>query len=250
MKEGSLYVHTTGGVATVEFYHPEGNSLPENLLDRLSGAFTSLGEDPKVKSIILKSEKERAFCGGASLSELVSVKSEEESIAFFKGFGNVVSSMIKCPKPIIGRVQGKAVGGAVGLIAACDIALATEAASIRLSELSIGIGPFVVEPVIRHKIGVAATAQMSLQPTQWFNAYWAKEKGLFARVFDNTAELDKEVEILASLWAGYSEKALINIKKILWEGLEDYPTQMEKRARISGSLLLNKTAQQALKKYK
>jgi len=250
MEHGSLFVQTINGIATVEFYHPASNSLPSNLLDRITTAFNNLSDDDNVKVIILKSEKERTFCAGASLEELLSIDNPIDGVAFFSGFGKVVNAMRKCKKPIIGRVQGKTVGGGVGISAACDYVFATEQAAIKLSEISIGIGPFVVEPIIRRKIGVAAVGELALDPTHWKTAYWAQEKGLYAKVFENLSEMDKEVLLFAERLASYSSEAVQNLKRILWEGTENFDTLLSERAHICGNLVLSKTTKKALEKFK
>ena len=250
MEQGSLFVQTVNGIATVEFYHPASNSLPSNLLTRMTKAFDKLSLDNTVKVIILKSEKERAFCAGASLKELLSIDNSTDGVAFFSGFGNVVNAMRKCTKPIIGRVQGKVVGGGVGIAAACDYVFASEHASIKLSEISIGIGPFVVEPVIRRKIGVAAVAELSLDPAHWKTAYWAQEKGLYAKVFEELSEMDSEVQIFAERLSSYSPEAVQHLKRILWEGSEHFETLLNERANICGNLVLSKTTKKALEKFK
>lgn len=249
MEHGSLFVQTVNGVATVEFYHPAGNSLPSDLLTRITKAFNELSDDNDVKVIILKSEKDRTFCAGASLEELLSIDNPTDGVAFFSGFGNVVNAMRRCTKPIIGRVQGKVVGGGVGIAAACDYVFATEHASIKLSEISIGIGPFVVEPIIRRKIGVAAVGELSLDPTHWKTAYWAQEKGLYAKVFENLSEMDDEVQVFAQRLSTYSPEAVQHLKRILWEGSEHFETLLNERANICGNLVLSKTTKQALEKF-
>lgn len=250
MEQGSLYTHVVNGIATVEFFHPAGNSLPSNLLERLCKSFNDLSNDKEVKVIILKSEKEKTFCAGASFDELLLIDNPTDGEKFFSGFGNVINAMRKCAKPIVGRVQGKAVGGGVGLIAACDYALATEQASIRLSEISIGIGPFVIEPAVSRKIGVAAMSEMALNPVMWQNAYWAREKGLYARVFDNLKDLDKEIQIFTEQLTSYATEAVQELKTILWEGTENWDELLSKRAQISGNLVLSKTTKEALQKFK
>ncbi len=250
MESGSLYTHTENGIATVEFFHPASNSLPSNLLNRMVTAFNELSDDNNVKVIILKSEKDRTFCAGASLEELLAIDNPIDGVAFFSGFGKLVNAMRKCKKPIIGRVQGKAVGGGVGIIAACDYAMATEQSSIKLSEISIGIGPFVVEPAIRRKIGVGATAELALNPAMWQNAYWAKDKGLYARVFDSIADLDKETTILSEQLASYAPQAVQHLKKVLWEGTDHWDNLMNERAQICGHLVLSETTKKALQKFK
>ena len=197
MSNGSLYTHIQNNIATIEFGHPASNSFPSELLSRLTTSLNELSTNNDVHVIILKSEGEKAFCAGASFNELVAVSNFKEGKQFFLGFANVINAMRNCSKLIIGRIQGKAVGGGVGLAAACDYCFATEQASIKLSEFTIGIGPFVIEPVVKRKIGLAALSELTLDATSWQNAYWAKEKGLYAKVFETIKELDVEVEILA-----------------------------------------------------
>lgn len=250
MESGSLSIQKDNGIATVQFFHPASNSLPRFLLEKLENSFNELSQDSSVKVIVLKSEKEDVFCAGASFDELLAIENINDGITFFSGFGKVVNAMRKCTKPIIGRIQGKTVGGGVGLIAACDYAMATEKASIKLSEISIGIGPFVVEPVITRKMGVAAVGDLAFNPTMWQNAYWAKEKGLYARVFETLEELDKEVQIVADQLNSYSPEAVQNLKRILWDGTGNWDEVLADRAKICGKLVLSDETKAALKKFK
>ncbi len=250
MSNGSLYTHIQNNIATVEFYHPASNSFPSELLERLTAEFNALSINNEVHVIILKSEKEKAFCAGASFDELVAITNFEEGKEFFIGFANVINAMRKCSKLIIGRIQGKAVGGGVGLAAACDYCFATEQAAIKLSEFTIGIGPFVIAPVVERKIGVAALSELTLDATSWQNAYWAKEKGLFAKVFETHSELDNEVDILASKLASYNPEALNEMKKIVWQGTENWDILLNDRAAISGKLVLSDFTKKALQKFK
>ncbi|MEX1382449.1 enoyl-CoA hydratase/isomerase family protein [Lutibacter sp.] len=250
MSNGSLYTHIQNNIATVEFYHPASNSFPSELLARLATEFNELSLNKEVHVIILKSEKEKAFCAGASFDELVAITNLEEGKQFFLGFANVLNAMRKCSKLIIGRIQGKVVGGGVGLAAACDYCLATEQASIKLSELTIGIGPFVIAPAVERKIGIAALSELTLDATSWKNAYWAKEKGLFAKVFETLSELDNEVDNLATKLASYNPEALNKMKKILWQGTENWDTLLSERAAISGKLVLSDFTKNALQKFK
>jgi methylglutaconyl-CoA hydratase len=250
MSNGSLYTNIQNGIAIIEFYHEASNSFPTELLERLTKAFNELSENKEVQIIVLKSEKEGTFCAGASFNELVAISNLEEGKQFFLGFANVINAMRKCSKIIIGRIQGKAVGGGVGLAAACDYCFATEQASIKLSELTIGIGPFVIEPVVTRKIGVAAFSDLALDATSWKTAYWAKEKGLFAKVFETIKEMDDEVDNLASKISKYNPEALLNLKQILWKGTENWDILLNKRAEISGSLVLSEFTKKALLKFK
>ena len=250
MNSGSIYTHIQNNIATIEFFHPASNSFPSELLQRLTKAFNELSLNSEVKVIVLKSEKEGAFCAGASFDELMSITNFEEGKQFFLGFANVINAMRKCSKIIIGRVQGKVVGGGVGLAAACDYCLATEKASIKLSELTIGIGPFVIEPAVERKLGLAALSELTLDAISWKTAYWAKEKGLFAGVFQTIEELDNEVENLAIKLASYNPEALIEMKKVFWKNTENWDKILEQRAEISGKLVLSDFTKYALQKFK
>ena len=263
MSKGSLYTHIQNNIATVEFYHEASNSFPSELLERLANAFYELNKNNDVHVIVLKSEKESAFCAGASFDELVAISTFEEGKKFFLGFANVINAMRTCSKIIIGRIQGKAVGGGVGLAAACDYCIATQQASIKLSELTIGIGPFVIEPVVKRKIGLAGFSQLTLDAASWQTAYWAKEKGLFASVFqtikekglyakvvETFKELDAEVENMALKLSKYNTKALFELKKVLWEGTENWDELLADRAEISGKLVLSECTKNALQKFK
>lgn len=247
---GSLYIHTENHIATVEFGHPASNSFPSELLERLAKTFNDLSKDEEVRVIILKSEGEKAFCAGASFDELVAITTLEEGKKFFSGFANVINAMRKCTIPIIGRIQGKTVGGGVGLASACDYCMATEAASIKLSELTIGIGPFVIEPAVSRKIGLAAFESLAWDATQWKNAYWAKEKGLYSRVFETIKELDSEVQLLAERIASFNPEATRKMKAALWKGTDEWDTLLAERASISGELVLSEFTKNALQKFK
>ena len=247
---GSLYTKSENHIATIEFGHPASNSFPSELLGRLAQAIDTLSNDTSVHVIILKSEGEKAFCAGASFDELVSITNLEEGKKFFSGFANVINAMRQCKQPIIGRIHGKTVGGGVGLAAACDYCMATEIASIKLSELSIGIGPFVIEPAVSRKIGLAAFEALAWNPTQWKNAYWAKEQGLFTRVFETIAELDKEVELFAEKLASYNPKAVQEMKKTLWKETEHWQKLLIEKAAVSGELVLSEFTKDALSKFK
>jgi len=250
MSNGSLYTHIEKNIATIEFGHSASNSFPSELLSRLTGSLNELSINSNVHIIILKSEGEKAFCAGASFDELVSISNFEEGKRFFLGFANVINAMRSCSKLIIGRVQGKTVGGGVGLAAACDYCFATEQASIKLSEFTIGIGPFVIAPVVERKIGLAAFSELTMDATSWQSAYWAKEKGLFAKVFNSIKEMDFEVEILASKLSKYNPEALKEMKKVLWNGTENWDTLLNEKAEISGKLVLSEFTKKALQKFK
>ena len=248
--KGNLSTIINNHIATIEFGHPASNSFPGELLDRLTNQLYNLSNNDDVRVIVLKSEGEKAFCGGASFDELIAITNLSEGKAFFSGFANVINAMRTCSKLIIGRIQGKAVGGGVGLACACDYVLASEAASIKLSELSIGIGPFVIAPAVERKIGLAALSELTLNPTEWKNAYWAKEKGLYSEVFESIEQLDEAVDKLSDNLASYNPKAIEEMKKTFWEGTEHWENLLFDRAKISGELVLSVFTKNALNQFK
>lgn len=250
LSNGSLYTFIENKIATVEFSHPASNSFPSELLQRLTDELNKLSLNSEVSVIILKSEGEKAFCAGASFDELLQIDNLEKGEKFFSGFANVINAMRKCSKLIIGRIQGKAVGGGVGLASACDYAFATEAASIKLSEFTIGIGPFVIAPAVERKMGVAALAELTIAGHEWQNAYWAKEQGLYARVYETISEMDKEIEFLALKLSNYNPKALTEMKTVLWENTSHWDSLLYERAAISGQLVLSDFTKNALSAFK
>lgn len=249
-ENGSLYTNIENKIATVEFGHPASNSFPSVLLDRLEAEINKLSENEEVNVILLKSEGEKAFCAGASFNELIEIDDLESGKKFFSGFANVINAMRSCNKLIVGRVQGKTVGGGVGLVSACDYAMATDAAAIKLSELSIGIGPFVIAPAVERKMGVGALAELSLAAHEWKNAYWAKEKGLYAKVFDSIEDLDKEIELFTEKLASYNPDALTQMKKTLWKNTDHWAHSLYENASVSGELVLSDFTKNALAKFK
>ena len=249
-ENGSLYTAIENRIATVEFGHPASNSFVLELLNRLAEELHKLSENPDISVVLLKSEGNRTFCAGASFDELTAVATLAEGKTFFSGFANVINAMRLCKKPIIGRVQGKAVGGGVGLISACDYVFATIEASIRLSELSIGIAPLVIAPAVERKLGKSGLSELSLAPTEWKNAYWAQEKGLYAKVFDKSKEMDKEIDFFVEKLASYNPEALEEWKKVLWEGTDHWGRLLVERAAITGKLVLSEFTRNALSKFK
>jgi len=247
---GEAYVlsATHQSVTTIEFYHPQSNSLPVKLLEELAQAIHSAGNDPNAKTIILKSAGQKAFCAGASFSELTSIKTKEKGHEFFTGFARVINEMRKCPKFIIGRVHGRSVGGGVGLVAAMDYAIAMEGADIKLSELSIGFGPFVVAPAIERKIGAAAFSYLAIDATQWRNADWAKRKGLYAELHPDAQSMNEAVERLSFSLAHSSPEAMRELKKICWRGTEDWDQLLVSRAELSGKLAISDFTREAIAK--
>ena len=237
-------------IGTIEFYHPQSNSLPENILNKLAYTIKSAGENNDINVIVLKSGGERAFCAGASFDELIAIKDEKSGEKFFAGFANVINAARKCPKLILGRIQGKAVGGGVGMASATDYCFATKYASVKLSELAIGIGPFVVGPAVERKIGKSAFSSMTINATRWFDAKWAREKGLFSDVFDSTEEMDKEIQVLASTLSNSNPQAMKELKEIMWKGTENWDELLMERAKNSGKLVLSDFTKNAIKKFK
>jgi len=248
--ESYVTLSIENNVGYIEFFHPNRNSMPGDVLAKLEQTIVEAGANTAIKVIVLKSGGDRTFCAGASFNEVIAIDNEEKGKAFFSGFANVINTMRKCPKLIIGRVQGKTVGGGVGLAAATDYCLATTYASIRLSELSIGIGPFVIEPAVSRKIGKIAMAQMSIDAETFFSWEFAKDKGLYADVFNSIEALDVAVTSLAEKLASYNPEALTEMKKVMWQGTENWDTLLAERATISGRLVLSEFTKNTLKRFR
>ncbi|WP_343615428.1 enoyl-CoA hydratase/isomerase family protein [Flavobacterium sp.] len=246
---GSLETSFQNTIATVQFGHPASNSFPRQLLDKLTAEINSLSRNETVSVIVLKSEGAKAFCSGASFDELLQVENEEQGKEFFSGFAHLLNAMRNCSKLIIGRVQGKAVGGGVGIISACDYVFAAKESDVKLSELAIGIGPFVIEPAVSRKIGKTAMTEMTLAPHEWKSAEWAFQKGLFS-VLCESSVLDAEVESYAQKLSSYNPEALHEMKKIIWEGTETWESLLFERAAITGKLVLSDFTKTALLQFK
>ena len=247
---GTIETIINGNIATLLFFHPSSNSFPSTLLQQLTDEINALSKNDSVSIIILKSAGTGAFCAGASFDELLSVSNYEEGSRFFSGFANVINAMRKCPKLIIGRIHSKAVGGGVGLASACDYSFATTKSEIKLSEIAIGIGPFVIEPAVSRKIGKMAMSEMTLNPTAWKTSKWAFEKGLFSEVFETIEDLDIRLEEYTKELSSYNPDALLEMKKVLWEGTSHWDSLLYERAAISGRLVLSDFTKNALEKFK
>ncbi len=241
---------THNGISSIEFHHPQSNSLPGKILEQLAYEIHFAGTHAESKVIILKSAGDKSFCAGASFDELVQIKTEAEGLKFFSGFAHVINAMRKCPKFIIARVQGRAVGGGVGLAAAADYAIATVHAEIKLSELAIGIGPFVVGPAVERKIGTAAFSALAIDAGTWRNSEWAKRKGLFAEVHENIENMDESIERLSHSLSHSNPEAMAEMKKMFWKNADHWDVLLKERAAISGRLVLSSFAKSAIEKFK
>lgn len=250
MSQAYVTIEVKDQVGYIEFYHPQHNAMPSDVLSQLEQTIINAGNDDSISVLVLKSGGDRTFCAGASFNELISIEDPETGEQFFSGFAKVINAMRKSPKLIIGRVQGKAVGGGVGLAAATDYCFATKFASVKLSELSIGIGPFVIEPAVTRRIGLNAMSQMTLNAETFFTSEWAKTNGLFAEVFEDISALDEAVDTLAKKLAAYNPEALSQMKKVLWEQTENWDVLLKERAKISGTLVLSKFTKDTLQRFK
>ena len=250
MSTGYVKSHIEHGINSIEFFHPQSNSLPAKLLEELAKEIHFAGTHDDTKVIILKSAGEKSFCAGASFDELAAIRNESEGFLFFNGFDSVINSMRRCHKLIIARVQGKCVGGGVGLAAAADYAIAVDGADVKLSELAMGIGPFVVGPAVERKIGVAAFSALAIDAGMWRNSEWAKRKGLYAEVHENIENMDESVNRLANQLSHYSPKAMAELKKVLWKGTEHWDELLKERAAISGRLVTSNYTKDAISKFK
>ncbi len=250
LQQGYIQTSIEDGVASIEFFHPMSNSLPSKLLSELAAAITEAGSNEAVKVIVLRSAGERAFCAGASFDELISIQDLDQGKKFFSGFANVINAMRKCPKLIVGRVHGKAVGGAVGLASAVDYCFATKFASVKLSELAVGIGPFVVGPAVERKVGLSAMSELAINATEWRDAQWAHQKGLYYHLHDTVAEMDQAIAELVERLKGFNPEAMRQLKEVFWQGCENWDQLLADRAAISGELVLSEFTRNAINAFK
>lgn len=248
--QGRVDLFIEAGVARIRFFHPAHNSMPGYLLSELTQAIEQAGKNDAARVVILESEGDRTFCAGASFDELASIENFETGKRFFLGFANVINAMRKCPKFIIGRVQGKAIGGGVGLASAADYCFAVEAASVKLSELAVGIGPFVVGPAVERKVGKAAFAQLAINAAEWQTAQWAREKGLFQEVFPDLAAMDAHIDQLCRRLAASHPEAMRRLKSVFWEDAAHWDQLLDERAAVSGQLVLSEYAKNAILAFK
>lgn len=248
--EGSVNSKIENGVAEIEFFHPQSNSMPGALLRKLAASIEEAGINSLAKVIVIKSSGEKSFCAGASFDELVAINDFETGKNFFSGFAMVINAIRKAPKFVIGRVQGKAVGGGVGIACAADYTVAHQSSSIKLSELAVGIGPFVVGPAVERKIGSGAFIQLTINASEWQNAEWAREKGMYASIHSSIEELDAEVNNLAQKLSRSNPEAMLMLKKVFWQGTENWDTLLIERAEMSGRLVLSDFTKRAIAKFK
>ena len=248
--EGYIKSEILNGIGTITFFHPQSNSMPGVLLRQLAEEITMMGKNDSAKVILLKSEGEKSFCAGASFDELISINDLETGKKFFSGFAMVINAMRQAPKFIIARVQGKAVGGGVGIASSADYTFAVNSASIKLSELAVGIGPFVVGPAVERKVGTSAFCQLTINATEWQTAQWAKDKGLYADLFATINEMDTAIDVLATKLAASNPEAMALLKKVMWQGTENWDTLLLERAGMSGTLVLSEFTKNAINSFK
>lgn len=250
MQEGYVNSSVANHIATIEFYHPQSNSLPAHLLNSLADAISSAGQNDEVRVIILRSTGEKAFCAGASFDELIAIETEEQGKRFFSGFAKVINAARTCPKFIIGRVHGKAVGGGVGMASAVDYCFATAQASVKLSELAVGIGPFVVGPAVERKIGTSAMSELAIDASSWRSAEWAAQKGLYCGIYETTSAMDEAIGVLAERLAKSNPEAMAMLKSIFWQGTSHWDQLLSERAAMSGKLVLSEFTREAINAFK
>lgn len=250
VSDGYVKVDKEHGISTIEFHHPQSNSMPGKLLEALAQTIHSEGVNSETRVIILRSTGEKVFCSGASFDELQAIQTEEQGIQFFSGFAKVINAMRKAPQFIIARIHGKCIGGGVGIAASADYAIATEGADVKLSELAVGIGPFVVGPAVQRKIGLSSFSQLTIDAAMWRNADWARRKGLYAELHPEVAGMDESIGRLAFSLSHSNPEAMKELKTIFWKGTEDWDTLLKERAAISGKLILSDFSKKFIQDFK
>ena len=250
ISEGHVRTETHDGITTIEFYHPQSNSLPGRLLDALTHEVHGAGNDPNTRVIILRSAGSKAFCAGASFDELMAIQNVDQGFLFFSGFAHLINAIRKCPQFVIARIHGRCVGGGVGIVAAADYAIAVDGADVKLSELALGIGPFVVGPAVERKIGLPAFSALAIDATKWRDAEWARKRGLYTELHQQLSEMDESIDRLARTLAHSSPEAMALLKAIFWKGTEHWDQLLVERAAISGRLILSQFSRTALHNFR
>ena len=250
ISEGHVRTETHDGITTIEFYHPQSNSLPGRLLDALTHEVHGAGNDPNTRGIILRSAGSKAFCAGASFDELMAIQNVDQGFLFFSGFAHLINAIRKCPQFVIARIHGRCVGGGVGIVAAADYAIAVDGADVKLSELALGIGPFVVGPAVERKIGLPAFSALAIDATMWRDAEWARKRGLYTELHQQLSEMDESIDRLARTLAHSSPEAMALLKAIFWKGTEHWDQLLVERAAISGRLILSQFSRTALHNFR
>jgi methylglutaconyl-CoA hydratase len=250
ISEGHVRTETHDGITTIEFYHPQSNSLPGRLLDALTHEVHGAGNDPHTRVIILRSAGSKAFCAGASFDELMAIQNADQGFLFFSGFAHLINAIRKCPQFVIARIHGRCVGGGVGIVAAADYAIAVDGADVKLSELALGIGPFVVGPAVERKIGLPAFSALAIDATMWRDAEWARKRGLYTELHQQLSEMDESIDRLARTLAHSSPEAMALLKAIFWKGTEHWDQLLVERAAISGRLILSQFSRTALHNFR
>ncbi|MDB5192095.1 MAG: enoyl-CoA hydratase/isomerase family protein [Segetibacter sp.] len=250
IKEGYIRTDREHGIATIEFFHPQSNSLPGRLLEELAQTIHSEGVNKDTRVIVLRSAGEKTFCAGASFDELASIKDEKEGLVFFSGFSKVINAMRKTPQFIVARIHGKCIGGGVGIAAAADYAISSQGADVKLSELAVGLGPFVIGPAVERKIGLSAFTQLSIDAANWRSADWARRKGLYAELHPDVEGMDESVERLSNSLSHTNPDAIKELKQVFWSGTEHWDTLLTERAAISGRLVLSSYTKSFIQKFK
>ncbi|HXB33921.1 MAG TPA: enoyl-CoA hydratase/isomerase family protein [Puia sp.] len=250
ISEGHVRTETHDGITTIEFYHPQSNSLPGRLLDALTHEVHGAGNDPHTRVIILRSAGSKAFCAGASFDELMAIQNADQGFLFFSGFAHLINAIRKCPQFVIARIHGRCVGGGVGIAAAADYAIAVNGADVKLSELALGIGPFVVGPAVERRIGLSAFSALAIDATMWRDSEWARKRGLYTELHQELSQMDESIDQLARTLAHSSPEAMALLKAIFWKGTEHWDQLLVERAAISGRLILSQFSRTALHNFR
>ncbi len=236
-------------ISEITFGTPKSNSLPGEILEKLAQTILIEGKKEEVKAILLKSEGEKVFCAGASFDELLEIDELEASKKFFGGFAKVLNAMRSCGKIVVVRVQGKTTGGGVGIACGADYCFATKNAALALTEINLGIGPFVIGPYVERKIGKSQFSAMAID-ADFRSAEWAEQHNIYHSVSETIAEMELKLGIFLDKLSARSDEALALIKKVSWEGTEHFEELMPERIHMSASLILEDSAKENIQKIK
>ncbi len=207
--------HRGGGIARVRLNRPAvRNAFNADLIEALNAAFAALGTDDRVRAVVLEGSG-KSFCGGADVNWMRASLdlSAQENVRDAERMSEMYRAIDTCPKPVIGRIHGAALGGGSGLAAVCDIVVAADDAIFGFTETKLGIIPAVISPFVLAKIGVS-NARALFFTGERFDAQRAREIGLVHAVVP-ASELDARVEAVEIELATSGPTAIGAIKRLI-----------------------------------
>jgi methylglutaconyl-CoA hydratase len=216
----ALHITHTGPLLTITLTRPEvRNAFNEEVIAELTEAFLTASNRPDIRAVVMAAQGP-AFCAGADLNWIrrMADYSRAENLADAGRLADMLQAIYTCSKPTVARIQGDVYAGGVGLVAACDMAVAVDSAGFCLSEVKLGLVPATISPYVVRAMGARA-AQRYCLTAERFSAAEAHRIGLVHEVVDAT-QLDDKLDELVKALVSASPNAVRNCKALLHEVAE------------------------------